>query len=1202
VNTSCQTILNSDYQNGHGPSYVKLRHLGSDISSSYRNSDSIDNCINLQNTSIDTHRRSLAHQATTDRQSKSKAVQYKNKRGFTILNSKLKKGNHSGLADRMKKWLNTSNGGAESATLLHLNKGNTNITGNINSNDKPRVIKSKCFSQLDLVNKDKSLLHTCNNNATQDGIAHISESNTNNIFIPKKITVTSSTQTVQSDINDKVNLPSTRAKSLFVIPEAKITESTVNSKGTLTNGGPLANTILESVPKRNANISTGLVSHVATSITKNNRRMLRGKLIALFNNVFKLAKTGAHIVFNDYHRYLGITPKYIDRSIEIKMEMFHTPKMTEIKKDLRQETFLQCRLNLLDSYAKLKRENFSLINNIQDYLDKYIQGDNKSELVSDFMRRVIASMNQIKIGTCHLQHKKHTKKANYLICNSPHMCKTNKIWIKEKDSNGLIATGDPTKTVNYCNKNHYCPTIYDYINPTATKTWDLGYSDKETLVMSKENEIDNFDYSIEKINWNVDDWSNLLQNFSSRHPIPPTGNNDKILDDFERDWARMLYGARWKHIIDNMPKDKKPMDKIVTPFECPFIRLPDPMSREKEKSLECTKNEIKKKLTLPNKELGNINTWKRLKAFLKEKDMLIVSTDKTKKQVLMPRSKLNALGEKFLQNNPDYKPLKNSKADSIMKDANTIMRKLLKEANLSPREASKLIVKNAKGAQMTFLIKDHKEADENGDLPSRPIASIHNTPVDKLDFILQYILAQTAKLVPTNLLNVETALKKIDELNQNTPSEGKKWALMSLDVKSLYPSIPIKKGIDEIIKFLAEKIDDVDTLGISIDNIRIALEFVCTNYEVEFNNKSYLQTNGIPMGARFAPPFAIIYMAAVEITAIRNLENAGYQIEYYTRYIDDTLMIMQINKEETVSKDEVLSIFNEVTPEIQFTIEMPTDTERMPFLDVELYTEDNKIQYGWYMKTLHSGNLMRKDAYAPQKVKDNFIINSFFRIFTRCNNVKDKELATNKMYKLLIKNLYNNIEVNRGLKRAVHKFNNFIEKEPWKLEQAILKTQFLSDIMNFDLKGRLLNHNIKLVNKKFIRLTSLNPREKINSTCTCDICKQIGDKYNCKTQKVVYAYKCLGCQEFYIGKTINTIVSRHKQHKAAIKKDDKQKSALADHMGSCKFAHDNGICAFQISILDKCRDNTDCLIQESRLINKLNPKMNRKNELNEKDF
>jgi hypothetical protein len=140
--------------------------------------------------------------------------------------------------------------------------------------------------------------------------------------------------------------------------------------------------------------------------------------------------------------------------------------------------------------------------------------------------------------------------------------------------------------------------------------------------------------------------------------------------------------------------------------------------------------------------------------------MLIVSTDKTKKKILVKRNKLIEIGENFLKNNTDYKLQKSSKVDIIMKEANLIMKKLLKEANLNAREASKLMVKYAKGAQMTFLMKDHKEPDENGDLPTRPIASIHNTPVDKLDFVLQYILAQTAKIVPTNLLNVETALKR----------------------------------------------------------------------------------------------------------------------------------------------------------------------------------------------------------------------------------------------------------------------------------------------------------------------------------------------------------------------------------------------------------------------------------------------------------
>jgi hypothetical protein len=355
-----------------------------------------------------------------------------------------------------------------------------------------------------------------------------------------------STQTTKKDTTKKSMLPEKRIKSLFVLPEASAKETYVKQNGTLTNGGPLANTTLENVPKKNCNIATGLVSHVASS-------------------------TGGHIVFNDYHRFLGYIPKYIEKGIEIKINVNHNQKMIEIKNDLRYETFLECRSNLIKCYENLKIENYTLINNIHTFLEKNIIGEDKEETTKDFLRRTIATMNQIKTGTFYLQHEKHTKKANTLFCNTSHMCKTNKIWIKDYD--GKIATGEPTKTVEHCNKNHYCPNITDYNNPTASKTWDLGHSDNEVIDLNTINELDKFDYSTNKIDWNMEDWSKLLQDFSSRHPIPPIANNEKLLDDFERDWARMLYGARWKNIIDKLPQKNE--EKIKTPFEGPFVRLPD---------------------------------------------------------------------------------------------------------------------------------------------------------------------------------------------------------------------------------------------------------------------------------------------------------------------------------------------------------------------------------------------------------------------------------------------------------------------------------------------------------------------------------------------------------------------------------------------------------------------------------------------------
>jgi hypothetical protein len=202
------------------------------------------------------------------------------------------------------------------------------------------------------------------------------------------------------------------------------------------------------------------------------------------------------------------------------------------------------------------------------------------------------------------------------------------------------------------------------------------------------------------------------------------------------------------------------------------------------------------------------------------------------------------------------------------------------------------------------------------------------------------------------------------------------------------------------------------------------------------------------------------------------------------------------------------------------------------------------------------------------------------------------------MYKLLQKNSYDPMDINKGLKRAVHKFNNNSTRKEWNKEEAIFKMQFKSDSVNKNTKSLLNGMGVKMVNKKFIRLNSLNPKMKTRcNKCTCNVCLLVGDKYSCTTKQVVYKYTCLGCQECYIGKTINSIKERHKQHKAAVMKSDINKSALAEHMSKCHYAFDKDMEAYCLSILEVCKDNVDTLIREAWWINKLSPKLNRKNEL-----
>ena len=52
------------------------------------------------------------------------------------------------------------------------------------------------------------------------------------------------------------------------------------------------------------------------------------------------------------------------------------------------------------------------------------------------------------------------------------------------------------------------------------------------------------------------------------------------------------------------------------------------------------------------------------------------------------------------------------------------------------------------------FVKDHKP-EVDGLHPMRPIASVHGTPADKIDWLISRILSQLLKFIPSHLDNSE---------------------------------------------------------------------------------------------------------------------------------------------------------------------------------------------------------------------------------------------------------------------------------------------------------------------------------------------------------------------------------------------------------------------------------------------------------------
>jgi len=114
----------------------------------------------------------------------------------------------------------------------------------------------------------------------------------------------------------------------------------------------------------------------------------------------------------------------------------------------------------------------------------------------------------------------------------------------------------------------------------------------------------------------------------------------------------------------------------------------------------------------------------------------------------------------------------------------------------------------------------------------------------------------------------------------------------------------------------------------------------------------------------------------------------------------------------------------------------------------------------------------------------------------------------------------------------------------------------------------------------------------------CWICKNVGPKFRCDSEHVVYTYTCTLCilETFYLGKTNNSLKTRHASHKSCFynKKND---SPLFAHMNSCHPEHELDINLFKLKVIDKLSDSIKTNIREAQLIKQLKPAMNRKFEL-----
>ena len=128
---------------------------------------------------------------------------------------------------------------------------------------------------------------------------------------------------------------------------------------------------------------------------------------------------------------------------------------------------------------------------------------------------------------------------------------------------------------------------------------------------------------------------------------------------------------------------------------------------------------------------------------------------------------------------------------------------------------------------------------------------------------------------------------------------------------------------------------------VTTDTLIELAELVLKNKIFEFSDKTYKQICGTVIGAKFAPPYAVL-MAALEEKILNKVKKKP---NVWWRYIDD-IFFMWEHGEELLK--EFINKINSFHPTIKFTADW--SKEKVNFLDVEVTLNNGVLSTDLFVK------------------------------------------------------------------------------------------------------------------------------------------------------------------------------------------------------------------------------------------------------------
>ena len=356
-----------------------------------------------------------------------------------------------------------------------------------------------------------------------------------------------------------------------------------------------------------------------------------------------------------------------------------------------------------------------------------------------------------------------------------------------------------------------------------------------------------------------------------------------------------------------------------------------------------------------------------------------------------------------------------------------------------------------------------------------------------------------------------------------------KGLMTSLDVESLFTSVPVNNTIDIILQY-AYHTRSMAPPTIP-ESVMKELLRVCTT-ETPFkhvNGDVYKQIDGVSMGSPLGVLFANTYMSHLETNVLPTIADDDKPI-VYCRYIDDIFLLVRNIKTLHSIKEKF-----ETNSVLKFTFEIEK-CKKLPYLDVHVSRPNDRLASAVYVKPTSSGECLNYKSVAPERYKTGVIKTMLHRAYLICSDWPSFHAEIKRLKQLFSNNNFPmNIverEVRRFLdsKQDVNNHDNLIPSTIKLYYKNQMCTQYKQEENN--LKS-IIYDNVK---PKHEHQVHLNIYYKSRQLASLFIRNNPHKRH--RESRVVYEYTCNtnedGCQptnpSVYIGYTTTLIKQRMTTH------------------------------------------------------------------------